>query len=217
MILVKNLFLKYIREYYALYDITLNVEKGEKVCFVGEEDSGKTSLIRILAKLEKFNSGEVEINGKKIKDINYKKDISIGYIPVNPIFIGSKNIEQNFYYILKSRKVSLEQAKEKVDAVIKEFGLEKYKNFKPHELPLYERYLASFARLKLRKLDLVLIDNIFDNICDENKELLIKLIFEKFVSNAELTSIIATSNMEIANKLGTRNIYFKSGSLVESL
>ena len=41
MVEVKNLFLKYTREYYALYDINLNIEDGEAVAFVGEDESGK--------------------------------------------------------------------------------------------------------------------------------------------------------------------------------
>ena len=53
MIKIKNLFLRYTREFYALYDVSIDVEEGESVALVGEDESGKTSLLRILAKLEK--------------------------------------------------------------------------------------------------------------------------------------------------------------------
>ena len=65
MIEVKKLYLKYIREYYALYDINLKIEQGESVALIGEEGSGKTTLLRVLAKLEKYDKGEAYI-----KDIN---------------------------------------------------------------------------------------------------------------------------------------------------
>ena len=44
MIKAKNLFLRYTREFYALYNINLDIEDGESVAFVGEDESGKTSI-----------------------------------------------------------------------------------------------------------------------------------------------------------------------------
>ena len=53
MLSINHLFLKYTREFYALYDINLQVADGEKVAFVGADNSGKTSLLRVISKLEK--------------------------------------------------------------------------------------------------------------------------------------------------------------------
>ena len=61
MIRVKNLCLKYTKEYYALFDVSFDVKKGESVALLGEECSGKTSMLRVLAGLETANSGEVYV------------------------------------------------------------------------------------------------------------------------------------------------------------
>ena len=66
MIEIKNLYLKYIREYYALCDINLKVQKGESLALIGDEGSGKTTLLRVLAKLEKYDRGEIYL-----KEINF--------------------------------------------------------------------------------------------------------------------------------------------------
>lgn len=217
MISIKNLYLKYIREYYALFDINLEIADGEKVALVGGEDSGKTSLIRILSKLENFTSGEVYVNQISLKKVNYKSDISVGYLPVNPIFLKRKTVEQNFLYILKTRKINKSKAESIINKVLIDFNIEKYKYSKIEDLSLYEKYLISIARLALRDLNLILVDNIFENISTEERNNIIEIIKEKFIVNNELTSVIATSSLEIANKLSDRKIYFKSGSLVDSL
>ena len=86
MIKIKDLYLKYTREFFALYDININIAEGEKVALVGEDESGKTSLLRILAKFEKITKGEVYIRDIPLDKLNYKTDISAGYIPATPIF-----------------------------------------------------------------------------------------------------------------------------------
>ena len=45
MVQIKNLYLKYTREFFALYDVNMSIAEGESVAFVGEDESGKTSLV----------------------------------------------------------------------------------------------------------------------------------------------------------------------------
>lgn len=219
MIEIKHLYHRYIREYFALFDINLHIEKGEKVALVGSEDSGKTSLIRILSKLEKSSTGEILIDGKNLTQINYKSDISVGYIPVYPIFFEKKTVYDNLQYILKFRKSDKNQYEELVCNVLKKYGLEKYKNVQVKKLSLYEKYKLSFARLTLRKLDILLIDNIFDNFCelqDDQKEDILNVIIN-FSKDKNLTMLSATSNIDLSHKFSDRQIFFKSGSIVENL
>lgn len=219
MIEIKHLYHRYIREYFALFDINLHIEKGEKVALVGSEDSGKTSLIRILSKLEKPSSGEILIDGKSLTQIDFKSDISVGYIPVYPIFFEKKTVCDNLEYILKFRKMDKEKYQEFVSNALKNYGLEKYKDVQVKKLSLYEKYKLSFARLSLRKLDLLLIDNIFDNFCElheDQKEDILNVIIN-FYKEKDLTMLLATSNIDFSHKFSDRQIFFKSGSIVENL
>ena len=67
MIEIKNLYLSFTKEYDALHNISLSVKDGQKVALIGDADSGKTMLLRTLAGLEKFESGEVLIKNFNIK------------------------------------------------------------------------------------------------------------------------------------------------------
>ena len=70
MLRIKNLYLRYTREFYALYNINLEIADNERVAFVGEDESGKTSLLRIISKLEKLTKGEVYIRDIPIEKLD---------------------------------------------------------------------------------------------------------------------------------------------------
>lgn len=216
MIRIKNLFLRYTREFYALYDINIDIASGESVAFVGEDESGKTSLLRILAKLEKLTKGEVYIKDIPIEKLNYKTDINAGYVPASPVFLEKKSVYENFKYILKGWELTDKEIENKINNTIIEYSLEKIKDTKLKDLTLEEKYVLSLIRLTLRdNLELLLIDNIFDKISEPTKEVVFSLI--KQLNTKKTTLIVATTKEEIANALCRRKIYFKYGSIVDKL
>lgn len=216
MIKIKNLFLRYTREFYALYDINIDIAAGESVAFVGEDESGKTSLLRILAKLEKLTKGEVYIKDIPLDKLNFKTDINAGYVPATPVFLEKKSVYENFKYILKGWEYTDKEIENKINSTIIEYSLEKIKDTKLKDLTLEEKYVLSLIRLTLRpSLELLMIDNIFDKLSQPTKEVVFNLI--KQLKTKKTTLIVATTKEEIANELCKRKIYFKDGSIVDNL
>lgn len=216
MIRIKNLFLRYTREFYALYDININIASGESVAFVGEDESGKTSLLRILAKLEKLTKGEVYIKDIPLEKLNYKTDINAGYVPATPVFLEKKSVYENFRYILKGWELTEKEIENKINNTIIEYSLEKIKDTKLKDLTLEEKYVLSLIRLSLRdNLELLMIDNIFDRLSEPTKEVVFNLI--KQLKTKKTTLIVATTKEDIANALCKHKIYFKYGSVVDKL
>lgn len=215
MIKVKNLFLRYTREFYALYDINLDIATGESVALVGEDESGKTSLLRVLAKLERKTKGEVYIKDIPIEKLNFKNDINAGYVPATPVFLEKKSVYENFRYILKTWGLSEKEIESKINETIIEYSLEKIKDTKIKDLTLEEKYVLSLIRLSFRELELLLIDNIFDKLSEPIMEVVESLI--KQLQTKKTTLVLATTKDEIADRLCKRKIYFKFGSVVDKL
>ncbi len=215
MLRVKNLYLRYTREFYALYNINFDIADNERVAFVGEDESGKTSLLRIFSKLEKMTKGEVYIRDIPLEKLDYKTDISAGYIPASPVFIEKKTVYENFKYILKGWGLSDNEIESKINKAIISYSLEKIKDTKLKDLTLEEKYVLSFIRLSFRELDFLMVDNIFDKLSEATFEVVMTLIKE--LTSKKTTLIIATTKEEIADKLCKKKIYFKHGSIVKSL
>lgn len=215
MLQVKNLYLKYTREYFALYNVNIDISEGESVAFIGEDESGKTTLLRVLSKLEKPTKGEIYIKDIPLNKLNYKTDINAGYIPASPVFLEKKTVYENLKYILKSRGLDEAEIENKINKLIIEYAIEKIKDTKVKFLSLEEKYVLSFIRLSMRELDLLMVDNIFDHISQPTMEVVINLI--KKLKGKKTTLIVATTKPEIAQKLCKRNIYFKNGSVSDNL
>jgi len=214
MIEVKNLYLKYIREYYALYDINLKINKNEVVCLTGKEHSGRTTLLRAIAGLEKFDSGEIYLNGRNLNTVNFKTDINLGYIPAMPVFFENKTVYENLKYVLTERNIPHLEIENKINSALIEYHIEKYKDIVVKDLDIYEKYLISFIRLTLRELDVLLIDDIFSKLSDDDKTALIEMVKDLF-TNKNTTIVIACSNFEPFKSFATREVKFNAGSIIE--
>lgn len=212
MLLIKHLYHKYTREFYALYDVNMEVADGERVALVGADDSGKTSLLRIISKLEKPSKGEVYLKDRPLKKVNFRSDISAGYVPATPVFLENKTVYENLKFILSERKISPMEIESKINEAIIDFSLEKIKDEKISNLTVEEKYILSLIRLTFRKLDFLMVDNIFEHLSEFYIEIIEELIDRLVGSNTTL--LLATTDEKIADRFCKRKIYFKSGSIV---
>jgi ABC-type multidrug transport system ATPase subunit len=210
MISFVNVYKKYTKEFFALSNVSFKFEKGEVVALVGPVDSGKTCILRILAGIETPDKGEVYIKNIPVQKVDYLSDVSMGYIPYKANFFDKKTVYDNLKYVLNIRKIEKNVVEEKVNDAIIDFRLEGIAQQKVFKLSLFQKYVVSVARLSFRKLDVVLIDNIFEELTPtENKEL-IKL-FKKYFVKPNTLVIIATSDGKLARSIATRVVHINYG------
>lgn len=214
MITFSDVVLKYTKEFCALNKISFNIKSGEKVALLGGKDSGKSCVIRLITGLEKPTSGEVYIKNTDVKNINFQTDISLGYVPYKGSFFENKTVYENLKYILKIRQFSEAEQESIVNKSIIDFKLEQIRDEKIKNLSLYNKYLLSLVRLTYRKLDILLIDNIFEELTDDENKKIISFVKKYFIKQTP-TVVFATSSENIANSLSTRIIKFELGELID--
>jgi len=212
MIEVKNVFLDYVKEYHTLNDISLSVADGETVILLGEKDSGKSSLIRVVAGIEQANKGEVYVKGININKLNYKTDISIGYISSKGNFFDNKTVKYNLEYVLKIRKQMKEKIDSAVNAALLKYDLKHLQDTKVKLLNKFDKIKIAIARLSLRKLELVFVDDIFDDFSVSEAKKLVERLKDLIEINS-CTAVIATSKEGLLKVLNGRVLKLKYGSL----
>lgn len=214
MLSVNNVYLKYTKEYNTLNNINLKIDDNEHVVLFGEKESGKSSLIRVIAGLEKVTSGEVLIKNIDIKKINLKTDVSIGYISTYGAFLEKKTVEQNLAYVLKIRKYDKDVISSKVNGIMLSYGLEGLKDRKLKDLSDFDRMRVAIARLNLRKIEFLICDDIFESFAESDALKLTKMV-KNLIEENDCASIVAVSNEKIAKQFEGKVVRLKFGSIVD--
>ena len=216
MIILKDITLAYSKDYNALMDINLEVQKGEKLGIVGPSGCGKTALLRLIAGLDFQKSGEAYIKDTPIKKINFARDVSLGYLTQNAIFYERKTVYKNLEWALKVRKIDKQEIEPRIYAVLKEFDITHLKNEKINTLCKSDRRLIQIARLALRKVEILLCDDIFVGIEDNNKEK-IKKALHKLIEMEPKDKIVifASGEEEVCKEFTNKILHINMGSFVE--
>lgn len=215
MLKVENLYFSYNDNLNLLQDLNFEILKNEKVAFIGNIDDGTTVLFRILSKLEDYTIGKISYNDINLKSISIDKDISIAYLPTDPIFFKNKSVIKNLEYVLCIRNLTKEKIDLKIENALKHFDLKSIKDKKIKNLTKFERIKTALARIYLRNIDLFLIDNLFVNLTLEEDNRILEYL--KFLLNQNSNSIflLATKNENLAKSLCNKLIYLNAGSITK--
>lgn len=213
MIKFENVFVSFTKEYDALHDVNLQILAGEKIAIVGDGDSGKTTFLRTIAYLQPITKGMLTINDTPINKVNFKQDISLGYVPKVPVFKNKKTVGENLEYVLKIRGVEPASMNFKILTSLKNFGIDGLKNVPVQSLNRYQKMLVQLARVSMRAVDIVLIDNITNKLSKTEQAGLVDAIKILIDMNPDAIFIVALNNDKIAKELGLKVLKLKAGSL----
>jgi putative ABC transport system ATP-binding protein len=179
----------------------LEIKSGEFIVFSGVSGCGKTTLLNMIGALEKFDSGEILVNGidisKKKNHILYFKNI-VGFLFQNFALMENKTVLENMK-IVKSNIDSTVS----IDSALKRVGLVDKKNEKVFKLSGGEQQRIALARLMIKKCELILADEPTGSLDKKNADDVMSILCE--LNKSGKTVIVVTHDSEI-KKLGQRVI-----------
>jgi NitT/TauT family transport system ATP-binding protein len=181
----------------ALKDINLEVGTGEFICIVGPSGCGKTTLLRILAELEAPSEGEVTI----ARD-NPSAPLSSMIFQESSIFPWM-TIRSNVGYGLKLRGVAAAEIDRTVNHFLGLAGLAGFAEAYPHQLSGGMKQRASVARAFSNDPEILLMDEPFAALDEQNKALLQEELL-RIWSETRKTVVFITHSIDEALVLGDR-------------
>jgi len=214
---LKNVNLKYQtgKEFIkVLQGIDLTTKKKETISIVGESGSGKTSLIMLIAGLEKSTSGKIFFKDQEISKLN-EDEVSqirrknIGIIFQSFYLIPNYTAVENVALTLELNKFKNPQQKAK--SLLDRFGLKSRLNNLPSQLSGGEQQRVAIARAIAMKPELILADEPTGNLDSQNSNMITDILFN-FAKEEGSSLIIVTHDSKLANR-AKRKIKIKDGKI----
>ncbi len=137
----------------ALEGLNLSINAGEFISLVGPSGCGKSTLLRLITGLDSTSSGDITLDGEKIKGAGCDR----GLVFQNPKLFPWSNVYDNVAFGLKARKVYKEK-KNDVNEFINLVGLKGFEGVYPHHLSGGMAQRAALARALINHPRVLLLD-----------------------------------------------------------
>lgn len=216
MLSIKHLTKIYSGNKKAVDDISLDIQSGEFIAFIGTSGSGKTTALRMINRMIEATEGQIEIDSKDVRSMNpVELRRSIGYVIQQIGLMPHMTIKENIVLVPKLLKWTKEEKDKRAKELIKlvdlpESFLERY----PAELSGGQQQRIGVVRALAAEQDIILMDEPFgalDPITRDTLQDLVKTLQRKLGK----TFIFVTHDMDEAIKLADKICIMSEGKVVQ--
>ncbi len=221
MIGVKNLSVSFPGKV-VIDDVSFQVNQGETVVIMGKNGSGKSVLLKSIAGLIDEYKGEIQIDGKDIKELFKKtsdaskkevRDCMMAYVFQKGGLFDSVNVFDNAAFGLRRMGVAEEEVSERVKSALERVGLKGAESKLPSELSGGMQKRAGIARAVCMKPGVILYDDPTAGLDPILSDSIADLMLE-IKSSLNTASIIVTNDLKVARKTADRIALLYSGRFV---
>ena len=202
-------------ESHTLWDLDLNVSKGDCIAIMGRNGVGKTTLVKSIMGLLPIQSGEINFQGKDISKLQSetRASIGIGYVPQGRRIFPLLTVEENLKIGLSARK---DKSNKVPDFIFELFPvLKEMLGRQGGDLSGGQQQQLAIGRALVIDPKLLILDeptegiqpNVISEICD---------IIRKLNIEHGMTVILVEQKLPIARKVANKFVIFERGSNVHS-
>lgn len=199
----------------ALHGVSIEFRKSEFVSILGPSGCGKTTLLNIIGGLDRYTSGDIQIDGvstKEFDDVDWDtyRNRKIGFVFQSYNLIPHMTVFKNVVMGLTLAGVNKDERKRRAMAALKNVGLENQARKKPNQLSGGQMQRVAIARALVNDPEIILADEPTGALDSESGIQVMDLLKE--VSRDRLV-IMVTHNPVLAEEYSTRIVYLKDGEV----
>ncbi len=198
--------------------VSFNVMPGETVCILGRSGVGKSVSLQLLMGFLKADSGRVIVAGEDITGLSevqleaIRKKVTMVF--QNGALFDSLTVGENVAFPLReSRELSEEQTYQIVDGLLQMVGVKEMRDLLPSDLSTGMKRSVAIARALAARPECVLYDEPTTMVDPLMAQLLGDLI-KRLKLQLNLTSIVVTHDMRLAQKLADRVVFLYEGKAI---
>lgn len=210
---------KFYGDTQILYDVNLEVAKGEIFAIVGHSGAGKSTLLRCINGLESYQGGSLKVFDQEIKNLDeiqqrhLRRDV--GMIFQHFALMARKNVFENVATPLKFWGYKSDETEKRVKELLNLVGLESKAKSYPSELSGGQKQRVAIARALALNPKILLSDEATSAL-DPNTTNQILELLEKINKELEISVVIVTHEMEVVKSIAKRAILLEGGKIIGS-
>ncbi len=215
MIRFNNVHMQYQSGHIALKNINLHIARGAMAFIAGRSGAGKSSLLRLIALIERHNRGQIIINGQNLERVrNYRIPYyrrRIGFVFQDHRLLNDRTVFDNVSLPLVIAGHGHTEIRKRTSAALDKVGLLKKASANPMTLSGGEQQRVGIARAVVHRPLLLLADEPTGNL-DPALSLDTMKLFEQF-NQVGVTVLIASHDMDMIKKMRKRIITLREGRI----
>ena len=218
MIKIENLT-KFYGYTQILFDVNLEVKKGEIFAIVGHSGAGKSTLLRCINGLENYQGGSLKVFDQEIKNLDETQQRhlrrDVGMIFQHFALMARKNVFENVATPLKFWGYKSDETEKRVRELLNLVGLESKAKSYPSELSGGQKQRVAIARALALNPKILLSDEATSAL-DPNTTNQILELLEKINKELDISVVIVTHEMEVVKSIAKRAILLEGGKIIGS-
>jgi len=210
---------KFYGDTQILFDINLEVKKGEIFAIVGHSGAGKSTLLRCINGLESYQGGSLKVFDQEIKNLDEMQQRilrrDVGMIFQHFALMARKNVFENVATPLKFWGYKSDETEKRVRELLNLVGLESKAKSYPSELSGGQKQRVAIARALALNPKILLSDEATSAL-DPNTTNQILELLEKINKELDISVVIVTHEMEVVKSIAKRAILLEGGKIIGS-
>ena len=210
---------KFYGDTQILFDINLEVKKGEIFAIVGHSGAGKSTLLRCINGLESYQGGSLKVFDQEIKNLDETQQRhlrrDVGMIFQHFALMARKNVFENVATPLKFWGYKSYETEKRVRELLNLVGLESKAKSYPSELSGGQKQRVAIARALALNPKILLSDEATSAL-DPNTTNQILELLEKINKELDISVVIVTHEMEVVKSIAKRAILLEGGKIIGS-
>ena len=202
----------------VLTDVDFTINEGEIFGIIGHSGAGKSTLLRCINRLEDFDSGEILVNGKNVKDLNEAQlremRKNLGMIFQHFSLLERRTVFENVALPMECHGYSKEEINRRVEELLDLVGILDKKNDRPRNLSGGQKQRVAIARALTMNPSVLLCDEATSALDPKTTSSILELL-QKINKKFGITIIVVTHQMEVIKQICTRTAIMDGGKVLE--
>ncbi len=213
----ENVEVRYTDLVRGLRGVSMQIQKGEFVFFVGKTGAGKSTMLKLLSREVCHTAGRVILQGRELNTVR-ERDVpalrrGMGIVPQDFALLPRKRVWENVAYAMRAVGATRREVRQRVPEILEQVNIGHRADAYPHELSGGEQQRVAIGRALINNPPLLLADEPTGNLDPEHSMEIMQIL--KSLNAKGTTVLVASHDILVVEKTAKRIVTLDGGQIMD--